>query len=1428
MKTRQWMWFAGLTGWVLMLASAGAGNVKVSRFWHDHQPIYWPDWSASQPNRVQFAQDSIDAKNGGSAHPDNNLTDIFGHGDRVASYQSGPRNSLANTPSSAGYAISYSGSLIENVRSLGNANNLGYGSGWYSGNREAMGWTTPAGGPRLDMVGFTYHHSLGPVLPKAVFRKEIQIFKQAWWKAWGKNMDLSDHSKGFFPTEMAFSTEMIDVLRDEGYDWVIVASHHLSRTCPTYKDQSAASANYNINSSEPNRADQLGPSPTEGWWYASPNPGNAAWNVSPFAYQLHKVQYVNPETGDTKQMVAVPSDDVLSYKAGYSGAEKGMADNIANFANDSAHPVVILPATDGDNAWGGGSSSWNESWPSFCNAAAGAGWDNASIQDIVNQYGANATPAHIEDGSWIFPEMCYGSPYFLKWVDPPTNPNHPESCYPNTQVDLETPGFALKFWDWAPIVAGANWCETAEQIMEDGGTEVAEWKIATPYEWSDGSYNNLNVAEKAWHIYLAGLDSGFNYYGGLGNDDECKPPLANLNAINVLREYMNANKSQDATPPTIFRPQRFPYNPGGYTFGWFNTTPSDGSYRKRMGSDFYIWTHAYDVNGIPDGGVKLFVRRDRDGRNSMDTTHNETYAGGADVEDWQEIVMTKRTLPKTRAELNAAANNGQIDYEYEAAEIADYYFAKVDCFRGELADYYIEARDTKGNVYKSDIQHVYVEDDGTDPGSGGGARPSAAFSPAAPTDCADIAVTFNAATSALASASTIYCMARFEDNTNAWANYAMTRASSNTFTCTFANNSGAFTNDSPFIEICFHDDADNWESHNGSNWRVTIADCDAPVDGVRISPNPAAAGSNLTVTYYPAGRALASASAVNIHHGYNGANWTTVPGAAMSQAGGNWTFTYAVPASASNISMCFNDGSTWDNNGGSDWSFAVTGAVAPTNPVTPEVPAETVSFTNLAAQPNAPLCITYNPSNRVLAGKSNVRIHYGLVADSGATTNWTEVPGLLMTAATPVWTYTFTPSPGSERMIACFNDSAGTWDNNDSANWTLDLGANYPARAAGFAITNPPNLKVFGNPTTTISISGIADGLTGNLVWTNQLTGATGIIAAADVWTVPDLSIAVGSNVIEVAGTREIAGGVTTMASDSAANYTDWGTGANGGTGFGTWALNGAVENGAGFFIAGNNNTGCDIGVPAFGLWANGGNNAEAVRPLASPLEVGQTFAWTMENNSIATGFGVGTALQNASGDTLWQFFFNGGDTNYSRSGGDTDIAWTQTGLDIAFTLTSATDYSVTIQPRGGTLRTYTGTLESSANGQAIARFRAWNYSAGSGEEGNFYFDDLGITSTSETTTSNCVAQVVLIRLDECLIEMPADGGNGLEFSLNPTIPGATYSVYVCTNLLANPQMWTEQPNTIQEASGGTLILTPDTDFTDLPVSAYRVGYQEP
>ncbi|GAB4178135.1 MAG: hypothetical protein Fur0032_18530 [Terrimicrobiaceae bacterium] len=711
-----------------MGSTVANNNVYVTRFWHNHQPIYWPEWNTNggQTNRVEYAWDSIVLKPGRSyagslaSHPENDLGNIFGLDDRRNAYQGGPRNSLAGFTSAGGFALSYSGSLIDNVRQLGGGGHLGYGSGWNWGNREARGWLTPSGSRRLDLVGFTYHHSLAPLIPKAVLRKEIQIFKQAWWKAWGGNADLSDHSKGFFPTEMAYSRHIIDVLVDEGYQWVIVPSHHISRTCPTYNTKANPAGSYNIFSSPPNRADQIGPSPVDGWWYSEPNPGNAAWNVAPYAYQLHRVKYVNPDTGQEKTMLAVPSDDVLSYRYGYANEGIGkIGQFISPFASDPARPVLVMPSTDGDNAWGGGSSSWFEATPQFFNESASAGYRPTTPQDFVNAHGAAAPMAHIEDGAWIFPESCYGSPYFLKWIEPPVGSANSTTKVPGTVIDMETPGFALKFWSWAPVITGANWVETAEQILRDEGGSVEAWKIQAPYDW-DGTWTNPNDVELAWHIYLNGLDSGFNYYGGLGNDDEVKAALATTRAIQKLQPWMTiTRRANDRTPPSVLKPQRFPYNPGGYTFGWFNSIPGgDTRYLKKMPSEFYLWTHAYDLSGVVS--VNLKVRMDADGTNPLASNQNETYAGGSEVGEWVTIPMTKRVLPNSQSALNSAANNGQINYFVSPPELADYYFVKISeanlpGFRGRLLDYFIEATDARSNVHRSEIQHVFVEDDGISP-----------------------------------------------------------------------------------------------------------------------------------------------------------------------------------------------------------------------------------------------------------------------------------------------------------------------------------------------------------------------------------------------------------------------------------------------------------------------------------------------------------------------------------------------------------------------------------------------------------------------------------------------------------------------------------------------------------------------------------------
>lgn len=1243
----------GLLGMALSVTPAlGNGNVYVTRFWHDHQPIYWPDWNSngSQNQRVQYAWDSIVLKpgqnfNGLSAnqHPENNLTDIFGLDDRRSSYQGRPRDSLQTFGSSGGFAMSYSGSLIDNVRQLGGENQLGYGPGWWDGNRQARTWTTPSGSRRLDLVGFTYHHSLVPLLPKSVFRKELQIFKQAYWKAWNANSDLSDHSKGFFPTEMAFSTHLVDVLVDEGYEWSIVASHHLSRTCPTYFNYANPTGTWNIYSSPPNRADLLGPSPTTGWWYSEPNPGNAAWNVAPFAYQLHQARYVNPETGAEKNLYLVPSDDVLSYRYGYANEGIGkIGAFISPFATDPSRPVVVMPSTDGDNAWGGGFSSWMEATPQYFNESANAGYKPSTPQDFVNAAKANAPVTHIEDGAWIFPESDYGSPYFLKWIEPPLLGVGASNRFANTGTDFETPGFALKFYSYAPLMAGANWCETAEQIYkgENGANSVQAWRIQAPYDWN-GNWSSPNVVELAWHIYLKGLDSGFNYYGGLGNDDEVKPALATKNAIEKLQSYMSTRLNQDQTPPTVLKPQRFPWNPGGWTFGWFNRFGSGTNldFKKKMStSEFYVWTHAYDVNGITSIVVK--VRKDNDGVNTMANNQNETYAGGGEVGGWISIPMTKRELAKTRSALNAKAANGQIDYVvfdpayWANPVIADYYFvritdANVPAFRNKLLDYYIEAYDGRGNVHKSEIQHVFVEDDG---GSGGPLPSEVSFTanPNGPNDCNPLTVTYKANGGILSNQAPLTLQYRFT-NSGPFSAVAMTHQGGGTSTYTFAT----VPDNAPTLQVYFQNAGQTLTDNNfGNNYAVSIRDCDAPVGPSSVGFSNAPACSPVDVTYYPNAGGLASATQVLAHVGYN--QWALVfPTQAMTKISNNvWRISLLPPEGATNLNLAFNNGAgTWDSNGGSNWTFALNACI--------------------------------------------------------------PIP----------------PPPG-------------------------------------IVITNPPADAVVGNEVTVFTLKGtVGQGVVGLMVWSNSFNGATGLVSAVNPWLVANIPLGVGANTISVTGTNSGSSVVTNAAdAGSQAAYNDgWQNGDNGGSGFGPWRFANTSGDGNqnGQFKA--ESSAVNIGLPAWGLYANSGNTANARRPLPAALGVGQALRVRMDNGFLNNGAGTGVALQNAASNTLWEFFFNGGDQNYSISGGSTDIGWTPGGLDIELTMSGPTSWISRITPLGGSTRTNAGNF-SALPDMSATLFRAWNYNAGGGSDFDFFINGLQVTSPGGGGTISTGDTVVITR----------------------------------------------------------------------------------
>lgn len=296
----------------------------------------------------------------------------------------------------------------------------------------------------------------------------------------------------------------------------------------------------------------------------------------------------------------------------------------------------------------------------------------------------------------------------------------------------------------------------------------------------------------------------------------------------------------------------------------------------------------------------------------------------------------------------------------------------------------------------------------------------------------------------------------------------------------------------------------------------------------------------------------------------------------------------------------------------------------------------------------------------------------------------------------------------------------------------------------------PPDLLIT-NPAGTISVSatvavatvqGVANAnVWSGLAWSNALTGATGSGPIGFAWSLGGLGLGVGTNLIIVTATNVAGTGAFDSGSDTA--YNDgWDTSDNGGYGWGAWQfyLSSTNLSQNGRFMA--TAAAVDIGTPAWGLYANSGNLSEAKRLMTNTLAVGQTVSVRMDNGFIDPGSGVGVAMQNASGTTLWEFFFNGGDTYYSMSSTTTDVGWTSGGLDIEFTLTGPTNFQARITPQGGNTRTNTGVLIAAAN-QDITVFRAWNFNGGAGSDHDVFFNNLSRSGGSGGSTG---AVVVIVR----------------------------------------------------------------------------------
>lgn len=650
-------------------------QVHTTYLWHLHQPTYWGDVSNFNPNRYQIVKESQDLKMSGAnndvnglPHPTNNLQEIFGSGDRVAAYQYAPKNainSIRDLPES-GAQITYGGSLLENVNSLAKANQWGYSNSWIQNIKDAKAWKTSGNFPRMEMVSFTMHHALSPLLSDEALKKEIKAHQYYSALLFGAH-----DSKGYWPAECAFSERIIKTLVECGIEWSVIANSHLARTLNNYPLKAGSGGSM---CDYPNKADRIDTNGTN--WFSSQKDARGGQFAVPYCYLPYKSKYIDPETAQEYKITVVPMADYESYEDGYAAIGTNLISPIVAQAGSSLRPPLILFAHDGDNAWGGGSSYYNESVTNFTHSSASQGNVPTTIPQYLNDHPVpDAAVVHVEDGAWVNADGDFGHPQFTNWLWPFYDGNY----------KFNPTGWTEDMMNQAITTAGENHAIMAEHLE---GNNLRMSEIVNPT-------SAISPAEKAWHFLMAGYDSGNAYYG-LAEDLEIKTTLAVNRCVQFAQPTLDSHLGLDNTKPSVFIPQRWPYNPGEKGYG------APYGYKEFLNSaDFTVYTFAYDVSGIQKSELKY--RIDSDGKNNLNSNHNEIYVGGTEVGNWVTLPMKERIFPKGNI-----TSNTQADLYMLPTVIANQYYAEIAGLSEKLVDYYVEVTDKKGNITKSKIQHVWV------------------------------------------------------------------------------------------------------------------------------------------------------------------------------------------------------------------------------------------------------------------------------------------------------------------------------------------------------------------------------------------------------------------------------------------------------------------------------------------------------------------------------------------------------------------------------------------------------------------------------------------------------------------------------------------------------------------------------------------------
>lgn len=583
-----------------------------------HQPIYWPyENIVATENRNVYSYSLYEIMNS-----------------RYGPYTSWPYNSVKaiadNGLPHGGAQVSFSGSLIENLNCM-EKHGIGF-SNWKHCYTQGRKLKTHLGNPRLDLVAFGYHHPLMALCDYKDVRKQIQLHREILQKTFGSEVP---YSKGIFPPENAFAEWMIPALVDENLQWVFVDNIHFHRACKNYPWVKGE------NLLPPNPADQVNIC-NDDWvqlkdlWAPS--------KVTAWGYRPHYVRVIDPKTGKTlitpegkkAKMIAVPTARYMGNEDGRGGFgalnyEKVMS-QLEKYNTDPKHPILIVLHHDGDNYGGGTNSYYHGNFYNFIKwvKANSDRFEAITIQDYIDKFPPDPEDIiHVEPGSWSGADN--GDPEFKKW-----------------NGDPDATGYSPDRNSWGVMTAVKNVVNTADDIAP----------------------HNTRT-KKAWELFLCAQTSCYEYWDGTEMWDSHPTRACNLaykEAISVL-----GNTFKDKTGPTIYKPQRKPYNPGGFEWG---QTPES--------SDFKVWTYIYDISGLKEVTLYYNVSQKQYAPNLHDKGKR----------NWLTLKMQSKSIP---AQTNPLPTIKAMEYKAEIKGVKD-----------ALVSYYVIAVDKQNNVTKSPMMFVYV------------------------------------------------------------------------------------------------------------------------------------------------------------------------------------------------------------------------------------------------------------------------------------------------------------------------------------------------------------------------------------------------------------------------------------------------------------------------------------------------------------------------------------------------------------------------------------------------------------------------------------------------------------------------------------------------------------------------------------------------